>query len=382
MSEIHHYIEAGHFSERTRRMWERVGPADETLTLDISDYVELQGDLPNNGGPRSSLFRTPPRPIGNTDRTTDTALEVHIPAIDLGALALRRWSDFIGPNDTRHIGGEILRTLAHSDRSFWEIPTILRGAQMFPSTQPIAEGFLAVSAVPGRSYEDAKLSLVFYYNSSHAFLAHAQIDTWLSEVSRYLVRRGLADSLSAMVGEGQSLADLMRAGSDPLPVPRNTAHAESFEELIPESLIKKGSFHGRHPQIQFDRFISQVRVPIHPDVHPDFSALLNESKLVRELSHHGFAVSWVDGVIDGMPRPVSNGPESLADILPAWLDLKNASFGSPQAHPETYWGPYLHIVADNVETPQEKLDAASGTLLLLHRFKDYITGLERVRWTK
>jgi hypothetical protein len=371
-----HYIEASHFSERTRRMWERVGPADQMLTLDIADYVDLQGSLPDGSGPRSSLFKTPPRPIGNGAVTTDTALEVLIPACDLGALALRRWSDFTEPGDTPVIGGEILRSLAHTGRSFWEIPTILRSKNLFPSNSPVAEGFVAVTTTAGRPFEDAKLSFVFYYDSANALFAHAQIDSWLADVSRYVIRRGLAESLIAMVGEGRPFKELLAEGDRPLPLPRNTTHLESFEELIPESLLQKGSFHGRHPQIQFDRFISQVRVPIHPDVDPDFTVVINQSRLVRDLMHRGFTVSWCDGIIDAMPRHTAAEPQSLADCLPTSTDLANASFGAPPRKYDSYWGPYLHIVADNLETPEDRFDAASGTLLLLYRFKDYITGLE------
>lgn len=371
-----HYIEASHFSERTRRMWERVGPADQMLTLDIADYVDLQGALPDGSGPRSSLFRTPQRYAGKRGSTTDTALEVQIPACDLGALALRRWSDFTQPGDARVIGGEILRSLVDTGRSFWEIPTILRSSHLFPANEPVVEGFLAVTTTGGRPFEDAKLSFVFYYDSAKALFAHTQIDSWLADVSRYVIRRGLTESLIAMVGEGCTLKELLAAGDRPLPLPRNTTHVESFEELIPESLLQKGSFHGRHPQIQFDRFILQVRVPIHPDVDPDFTVILNQSRLVRDLTHRGFAVSWCDGIIDGMPRHTSSEPQSLADCLPASLDLANTSFGAPPRNHDSYWGPYLHIVADNLETPEDRFDAASGTLLLLYRFKDYITGLE------
>lgn len=361
-------------------MWEPIGPADDMLTLDLADYVKLDGLLPDHSGPRSTLFSIPARPIGNRGATADTALEVQIPAEDLGALALRRWSDFIGPNDKRIVGAEIVRTLAHSDRSFWEIPTILRGNQMFPSNSPVAEGFIAVTTVPGRPFEDAKLSFVFYYSSTNTMFAHAQIDSWLSEMSRYLVRRGLADSLVAMVGgEGRPFNELMQEGSRPLPLPSIASVEDSFVELIPESLTEKGLFHGRHPQIQFGSFVSQFRVPTHTDLDPDFTPLVNQSELVKKLMEHGFAVSWCPGIIDGMPRKTAEGPQSLADLLPTWSGLENASFNTQDSGPKGYWGPYLHIVAEHADDPAARLAAASGTLLLLNRFKDYITGLERLR---
>lgn len=374
-----HYLEANHFSERVRRMWEPIGPADGILTLDLADYVKLDGGLPDGSGPRSSLFSIPPLRLGNHGSTANTVLEVQIPAEDLGKLALRRWNEFVGPNDARIVGAEILRTLVHSDRSFWEIPTILRGSQLAPSSAPVAEGFIAVTTAPSQAFGEAKLSFVFYYSSEHILIAHAQIDSWLSEVSRYLVRRGLADSLVAMVGgEGRSFSNLLLEGRQDLPIPTIASRDDSFAELVPESLMQRHLFHGRHPQIEFGRFMSQVRVPTHPDLDPHFAPLVNQSELVKKLMLNGFAVSWCPGIIDGMPGDASTEPQSLADILPTWASLEDVSFNSRAAE-SGYWGPYLHIVAEHLDTPAARLDAASGTLLLLYRFKDFITGLETIR---
>ena len=357
-------------------MWQHLGPANGNLTLDVAEFVNLQGLLPDGSAPRSSIFETPERRIGTRGSTTDMALEVLIPACDLGELALRRWKNSTGPEHDRLIGGEILRSLAQSERSFWEIPTMLRNNQMLPSDDPVAEGFVAITKSADQPFEDARLSLVFYYNSKRELFAQAQIDAWLADLSSYLIRRGLAESLIAMVGEGCQLKELLSQGQRPLPLPRGTAGVERFDELIPESLRFNGTFHGRHPQIELDHLKLQVRVPISPDVEPEFSITLNQSKLVKDLMQSGFAVSWCDGIISEIPGTGGHEPLFLADLLPSPIDFTKASFGPPNTEHGLYYGPYLHIVAEHENTAQDKFDAASGTLLLLYMFKDYITGLE------
>jgi hypothetical protein len=90
----------------------------------------------------------------------------------------------------------------------------------------------------------------------------------------------------------------------------------------------------------------------------------------------GFAVSWCDGIISEIPGTGGHEPLFLADLLPSPIDFTKASFGPPNTEHGLYYGPYLHIVAEHENTAQDKFDAASGTLLLLYMFKDYITGLE------
>jgi len=376
--ESRHYIETNHFREGARRGWERVGPADDILTLDIADFVKLDGDLPDGSGPRSNLFSVPPMRVTPGGPLVDTALEVHIPAEDLGVLALRRWKDALTTEDTRRIGADILRGLACSDRSFWEIPTILQSSQMFPAKAKIAEGFVAVSTTAGKSFEEANLSLVFYYDSKGALFAHTQIDTWISDVSRYLVHRGLPEALMAALGEHRGFYEMIGEPRPNLPIPPLATHEESFEDLLPESLVRREYFHGRHPQLSFGRFVSQLRVPTHVELSPDFTPVINQSAIVKELMRSGFAVSWVSEDTDRLSRTPSSGPQSLADIIPKLPSLFGRDPSAAPEEPNSYWGPYLHIVAEHGDSIPERLEAIGGALILIYRFKDYITGLERL----
>lgn len=358
-----------------------LGPADQEMGLKVPNLLSIEGELPGSSQPRCRFYETPEHEVGPYGRLVNRALIMRIPAADLGRIAFERWRAHTDQGPQLLVGIETLRAMACGQRSYWDIPALLLDKGRLVEDELLFEGRVGVTTGRDRSFANGHLTLLFEFHSTSLPMVQLQIEERLEQVVRYLSHRGLTETLVAMCSEGQRLDDLVAQGTTQLPLPPSAARPQSFAHLLPESLRLRTKVHGKHPQLELRRHVTQLRIPTGLQSDGELAEILNESQLARELQESGFSISWVEGLADFMPRKVDDGePQRIADLLPNFTgsiaDLTTAKFGSGARSESMYWGPYLHIVADHGRSYDEQMHVRSGCLLLLYRFMDYLLGIE------
>ena len=378
MPEPQQYIEASAIGPKPG--WRRIGSAERALIDDV-EHFKLEGVIPGTDKFRSSVYRTPDREPAPGEMSTDRALEVNVPVMDIGELACKRWRDYLLDGEVLEIGMALLRIFAESKEGFNEFQAALLEHTIVTSAKtPVASALVGVETSARNNFSDSILKFMFRYHSEARFFPKAQIENWLESVGGYIVKRGLTETLIGMLGEGQSLQELLEAGPISLPLPTNANRRNSFFDLLPETLRLRESIHDIHPQIEMNQYQVQVRIPLARGVGPEISTLLNQSTLASALRQNGFSISYCDGLADFMPdrNPDSDETVHIRDILPFLPDLESASFGDSERRASTYRGPYLHLLAEHGKDSTSRTDALTGVLLFVYRFRDYFSGINSI----
>ncbi|MCB0331907.1 MAG: hypothetical protein KDD55_00340 [Bdellovibrionales bacterium] len=333
--------------------------------------------------PRVRIYSVPERSNHFNSALYNRIAEVEVTPLILGQLAFQRWSNIASSQFCEVVGETILKAIARSEEQFWELPVILTEYPLGGGAAPIVEAYLGVSSPSDNDFSDGKLTLLFTYHSEDDPLNHTIVAHWVEQISQYTTLRGLPESLMALCGDERTLEELVGAPPLQFPLPPNFNRANHIQSLIPETLTIGEKIHQRHPQVSCGLHSTDIRIPTNIESPDALRYILETTQVAQALRREGFSVSLCEGVAPLFQDPradeSSDEARSLADLLPSPEQLAAFERGEMGSDAPGFWGSYLHFRCEHDDTPEARLEALSGMLVLIYNFRDHISGLRPLR---